>query len=173
MGHSGVACATCVAIAVARGHVSCVRALITEGRLQSEWLWLPALHVTRTVLIIWPDDEYEVYKSRDVLRVLREWPCMRCSASTASSCISEHENSQRESESVQNCDHIRSFMNREEERKCVLQPRQSAFFAFSLYRLALSSLLTEIRTVFIKQSLINSQNPVLDHSGHQSPLQMV
>ena len=159
MSRSGVACATCVAIAIAKGHVRCVRHLLSERRLQSEWLWLPALHVTQI-------SRAGGYADREVLKVLREWRCLHCSAasaSTASSCNSEQQNSQRES--VKNCDHIQSFMSAEEERKCVQQPRQSAFFAFSLNQLALSSAEPEIRTFFLHNSKMNLQTAVWDHSA--------
>ncbi len=62
-----------VGVAIARGQVEGLRALLTQGPLQSEWLWLPELHVLQP-----PNEdedgeplEYESDRGESLLRTWR------------------------------------------------------------------------------------------------------
>ncbi len=161
MGHSGVACATCVAIAIARGHVRCLRALLTEGHLENEWLWLPALHVTSSEGQEGEDFYFETFILEDLLRV---WRCLPRCPHRLNRKSSSHKTVSIDRE--YQCEHVRSSMNREEELLCVTRPAHSAFFAFSLTRLALNSKVQQIRDYFLRSMTINMREPIWDHSGY-------
>ncbi len=80
-----------------------------------------------------------VSRSSPVAEVLSGWIC-RC-----------ERDGPREATETVDCDHIRahSTFDRELERESVLRPKQSAFFAFSVMRMALESSEKDIRDIFL------------------------
>ncbi len=177
MNRSRVTCTTCVAIAIAKGHLSCVRALLEQAPLQSEWFWLPALHVLVTELL---DDETinaeSSFDLEDLEDLLREWDCLptcrhrhiHTSTSTSNPSSTSRESSSSSGPSIDrewHCDHIRSLLNGEEELLCVTRPTHSAFFAFSLTRLALLSNDSEMIHYFMDAIGMDYRKAIWDHWG--------
>ena len=142
-------------MAIARGHVECVRALLAEGQLQSEWLWLPQQHVLQESREHEEGEAVE-YESDSVDNVLCEWRCC-CERPSERTATSHRPSAQ--------CDHIRAHSTLEAERESVLHPKQSAFFAFSLIRMALESSNRAIKQFFLHSFEIDFQKPIWDHSG--------
>ena len=124
-------CSTCVAIAISRGHLHCLQALLAQGPLQSEFLRVPSLRLQHRST------------SFDFLSQCRS-PCRAECPSRLG--IASEEKSAAPSEFQ--CGHLR--VSAANERELVENTKYSPFLAINVKYLALRSANPEIRTFCIQ-----------------------